>query len=172
MLVISKKLVGLITLFCICSFAQAEIDAGDKQPMPELRWLDVAGEQHRLSEMTDKPKLLHFWAAWCIPCRKELPEVAQWQKENPQIDVLALSLDQKIAQTKYFVKKYNIDMPALLLNEDDSDALGVPVVPYTIFVSKDNRFLGSLPGVAPWLEPAFTEEVRSLLLPLQADVLK
>lgn len=165
MLAVSKNLAGLIVLLCVCGFAQAEIDAGDNQPMPELRWVDVAGQEHRLSEMTDKPKLLHFWAAWCIPCRKEMPEVVQWQKENPQIDVLALSLDQKIAQTKYFLKKYKIDMPALLLNEDDSDALGVPVVPYTIFVSQDNRFLGSLPGVAPWLEAGFTEEVRSLLLP-------
>jgi len=165
MLSVSKKLAGLIALFCICSLAQAEIDAGDNQPMPELRWVDGQGEEHRLSEMTDKPKLLHFWAAWCIPCRKEMPEVVQWQKDNLQIDVLALSLDQKIAQTKYFLKKYKIDMSALLLNEDDSDALGVPVVPYTIFVSKDNRFLGSLPGVAPWLEADFTEEVRRLLLP-------
>jgi len=165
MLAVSKKLAGLIALLCVCSLAQAEIDAGDNKPMPELRWVDGQGEEHRLSEMIDKPKLLHFWAAWCIPCRKEMPEVVQWQKENPQIDVLALSLDQKIAQTKYFLKKYKIDMPALLLNEDDSDALGVPVVPYTIFVSKDNRFLGSLPGVAPWLEAGFTEEVHGLLLP-------
>jgi len=165
MLAVSKKLAVLIALFCICSFAQAEIDVGDNQPMPELRWVDGQGEEHRLSEMTDKPKLLHFWAAWCIPCRKEMPEVVQWQKNNPQIDVLALSLDQKIAQTKYFLKKYKIDMPAFLLNEDDSDALGVPVVPYTIFVSQDNRFLGSLPGVAPWLEAGFTEEVHRLLLP-------
>lgn len=162
---IARYLIGIISLCGFCSLAQAEIDAGDNQPMPELRWLDGAGNQQRLSEMTDKPKLLHFWAAWCIPCRKEMPEVVEWQKQNPQIDVLALSLDRKIAQTKYFLKKYKIDMPALLLNEDDGDALGVPVVPYTILVSRDNRFLGSLPGVAPWLDAGFTEEVRRLLLP-------
>ena len=63
MLAISKKLVGLVALFCVCSFAQAEIDAGDNQPMPELRWVDGEANQYRLSEMTDKPKILHFWAA-------------------------------------------------------------------------------------------------------------
>lgn len=78
--------------------------------------------------------------------------------------MLALSLDQKIAQTKYFIKKYKLDMPALQLNEDDGDALGVPVVPYTLFVSADNRLLGTYPGIAPWLEADFTESVRELLL--------
>ena len=91
--------------------------------------------------------------------------MVEWQKQNPQIEVLALSLDRNIKQTSYFLKKYNVDMPALLLNEDDSDALGVPVVPYTLFVSQDNRLLGSLPGVAPWLDASFTAEVRELLLP-------
>ncbi len=165
MRVTAKKMIGFLALLSLCGFVQAEIDAGDNQPMPELRWIDGAGNQYRLSEMTDKPKLLHFWAAWCIPCRKEMPEVVEWQRNNPQIEVLALSLDRKIAQTKYFLKKYKIDTPALLLNEEDSDALGVPVVPYTIFVSRDNRFLGSQPGVARWLNAGFSEEVHRLLLP-------
>ncbi len=153
-----------LVMLPLCSMALAEIDAGDQQPVPDLRWMNGQGEEHRLYEIGNKPKLLHFWAAWCIPCREEMPELIQWQKENQEIEVLALSLDQKIAQTKHFIKKYKLDMPPLQLNEDDSDALGVPVVPYTLFLSADNRLLGTYPGIAPWLEADFTDQVRALLL--------
>lgn len=153
----------VIVLLACCSLAQAEIDAGDNQPLPDLRWSDGKTE-HSLYAIDGKPKILHFWAAWCIPCREEMPEVIEWRKQHPDIEVLALSLDERIAQTEHFIKKFGLDMPPLLLHEQDSRALGVPVVPYTLFVSEDNRFVGSYLGVAPWGDPGYTEQVRELLL--------
>ena len=160
---LNKTLVAIVIALSFCGLAQAEIDAGDNQPVPDLRWLTGQGEEQHLYAIQNKAKVLHFWASWCIPCREEMPELIQWQKENPDIVVLALSLDQKIAQTNHFIKKNKLDMPALLLNEEDSNALAVPVVPYTLFVSADNRLLGTYPGIAPWLESSFSGSVRELL---------
>ena len=109
-----KQLIGLflVVLFSM-SVVKAEIDAGDNQPLPDIRWSDGQGQQYRLSAIKDKAKILHFWAAWCIPCRKEMPHLIEWRKQNPDIEVLALSLDERMAQTKNFIKKFQLDMPPL-----------------------------------------------------------
>lgn len=159
-----KQLLILFIVLLSISVAKAEIDPGDNQLLPDIRWSDDQGQQHHLAAIKDKAKILHFWAAWCIPCRKEMPHLIEWRKQNADIEVLALSLDDRMAQTKNFIKKFELDMPPLRINEDDSEALGVPIVPYTIFVSSDNRFVGFYAGPAPWQEQAFTTQVRELLL--------
>jgi thiol-disulfide isomerase/thioredoxin len=142
------------------SYANEEIQPGDNQPLPDIRWQDEDGKTHHLKDTNGKPRLLHFWAAWCVPCRKELPEMLKWQEENKDILVLPLSLDQRIAQTKHFIKKNKIAMSPLLINKDDSEALSIPVVPYTVFVSADGLFAGHFYGIAPWENNDFANQVR------------
>ena len=154
-------LIVFAALFVI-SLAQADdVIAGDMQPMPAIQWQDADGNTHQLNDTQGKPRILHFWAAWCIPCREEMPEMLQWRQDNPDIEVIALSLDQRIAQTKHFIRKNKLDMPALLLIED-ADVFSVPVVPYTLFISEDGLLVGYYPGIAPWNVSGFTESVRSL----------
>jgi thiol-disulfide isomerase/thioredoxin len=160
-----KRILAL-ALFCLTPLAGADtgIVAGDNSPMPELLWVDGDNHQYRLSDIHDKPKLLHFWASWCIPCREELPQLLQWRSEHPEIEVLPLSLDQEIAQTRHFVNKLKLDMKPLQINEDDAGALAMPVVPYTILVSADNRLIAYYAGIAPWQDQAFSAQVVKLLL--------
>lgn len=140
----------------------AEIKAGDQQAVPDLRWQDAEGKTHRLSDTSGKTRILHFWAAWCVPCREEMPALLQWQAEHPDIKVILLSLDQRMAQTRYFIKKHKLAMPPLLLNKEDSDALGIPALPYTLFVSQDGRLVGRHYGMAPWSEAVFSAQVTRL----------
>ena len=84
----------------------------------------------------------------------------KWQEKHSDILVIPLSLDQRMAQAKNFVKKNKLAMSPLLINKEDSDALGIPVVPYTIFVSADGLFVGHLYGMAPWENDEFASQVR------------
>ena len=155
------RLLGVI-LLAFSTLAQAELKTGDGLPMPQVRWQSADGGTHHLNQQSSKAKILHFWAAWCVPCRKEMPEMLTWKKENPDIEVIPLSLDNRMAQAKHFIKKNQLDMAPLLVNEDDSDALNIPVLPYTIFVSADGRLLGYYAGMAPWTKNEFADQVRSL----------
>jgi len=158
-----KNFLAAAVFVCFCSPVLAGIDPGDNQPLPDLRWSD-GQTQHHLYAVKDKPKVLHFWATWCIPCREELPELVKWRQENPEIEVLALSMDEGIAEVKQFLKQQQLNLPSLLLNAQDNEKLAVPIVPYTIFVTRDNRYAASYFGVAPWQDAAFTQQVRQGLM--------
>ena len=137
-----------------------EIVSGNELIMPNISWQDAEENIHQLKDSNGKPRLLHFWAAWCFPCRTELPEMLKWQKENSDIPIIPLSLDERMAQAKHFIKKYKIDMPVLLINKDDSEKLDIPALPYTIFITADGSYSGHFLGIAPWQDEHFTNQVR------------
>ncbi|NOY26088.1 MAG: TlpA family protein disulfide reductase [Oligoflexia bacterium] len=82
-------------------------------PLEDLSVQTLDGASWRLSEHRGHPVLLAFFATWCGPCRKELPEIVElWRQRRDQgLDVLAVSIDQ--ADTAG-------DLPAFV------DALGLP----------------------------------------------
>jgi peroxiredoxin len=45
------------------------------QRLPDLAFKDADGKPRRLSSFKGKVVLLHFWGAWCPPCRQEMPEL-------------------------------------------------------------------------------------------------
>ena len=155
---------GLVFLIAALSIPQlsfaSEIKPGNNQPMPNIRWQDADEKTHQLKDSDGQPRLLHFWAAWCFPCRTELPDMLAWQEKNSDLLIIPLSLDERMAQSKYFIKKYKLNMPPLLMNKEDSEKLDIPALPFTIFVSADGTYSGNYLGIAPWHDDAFTAEIH------------
>lgn len=156
-----KQSVPAIILCLICSVLPAdEIETDNTQTNLDVSWTDADNKIHHLSDSNGIPRLLHFWAAWCSPCREELPEMLNWQKENNDIEIITLSLDERIAQTKYFISKYKLTMPALLLSEESREKLEIPALPFTIFVLPDGSYHGHSYGAAPWSDADFSNQIR------------
>jgi thiol-disulfide isomerase/thioredoxin len=150
-----------IFVLCFGPFCHAgETQTVSNTALNNLHWQDMTGSVHYLRDSHGQPRILHFWAAWCIPCRTELPEMIQWQNNNSDILVIPLSLDERIAQTGYFIKKHQLDIPALLLDQDSSAALKIPALPYTIFISASGSLSGHFYGIAPWQDAKFSDRVR------------
>lgn len=137
-----------------------EIQTGDNKILTNIHWQDANKKIHQLKDSDGQPRLLHFWAAWCFPCRAELPDMLEWKKKNSDLLIIPLSLDERIVQSKYFIKKYKLDMPALLLDEEDREMLDIPALPFTIFVSADGSYSGHFYGIAPWTDENFTTQIR------------
>lgn len=76
--------------------AQAGQDAG--KAAADFTLLDGAGQKLQLSSLRGKVVVLDFWASWCEPCKKELPELARIQRElGDKVVILALNIDRERA---------------------------------------------------------------------------
>lgn len=116
--------------------------------------------------LTDKPKregkvlMVDFWATWCGPCRKLIPEVNEYQKEfGDDLVVIGLS-DEKADVVKAFAEKTKMDY-ALGVDPKGRTAskLGIKGIPHVMIVSSD--------GVVRW--QGFPGSEKD---PLTADIIK
>jgi peroxiredoxin len=67
------------------------------KPAPELSLPDVNGNEIKLSSFKGKYVLVDFWASWCVPCRKENPNVVEAYNKykSKNFTVLGVSLDKE-----------------------------------------------------------------------------
>jgi thiol-disulfide isomerase/thioredoxin len=79
------------------------------------RFKGMDGGELSPSAWFGKPLLVNFWATWCPPCVKELPEINQFYKEarGRGWQVLGLALDQ-LEPVKAFLQKTPLDFPVAL----------------------------------------------------------
>jgi len=83
---------------------------------PDLVLPDLDGGEHRLSDYRGKWVLVNYWATWCPPCRKELPELEIFHANSEgKAVVLAINFeDIEPARLRSFVAARFLSFPVLL----------------------------------------------------------
>lgn len=99
------------------------IFAQDKD-IPILKFPDL---EKLLHQKSDSVFVINFWATWCGPCRRELPEFEKIHQEyaREKVKVLLVSLDfpsRLDSGLNPFLKSNRITAPVVLLNEPDANA--------------------------------------------------
>lgn len=96
--------------------AMAKLEADDlKRQDADFTLRDLRGKSWTLKELRGQVVLVNFWATWCPPCRKEMPDLdALYQRFQGQgLVVLAIS-DEDAGKVKPFIEERKIQYPVLL----------------------------------------------------------
>jgi peroxiredoxin len=95
-----------LSIFFLSPVCTGQIDKG--QTAPDFILPDLFGEKVRLKDLRGKIVLLDFWATWCLPCRKTLPEMAALDKKyrDDGVVVLGLSIDDPASYDNRYVREF------------------------------------------------------------------
>jgi thiol-disulfide isomerase/thioredoxin len=108
----------------------------------------------RLSQFRGKIVLVNFWATWCAPCIDELPSLQALQKLRPDIQVLAVSIDDDPDAYAAFLKQYDI---SLLSVRDGSQGAnlkyGSVKVPETFVIDRNGMVTRKFISSQQWTNP-------------------
>lgn len=114
------------------------------QPAPAFT-LPVIGQHTSFALKPGKVTVIDFWATWCQPCLKSLPRLEALHKAHPEIDVVAINIDDaKDAADLFHEEGYT-----MTLVEGDratQSQYGVDAIPHTVIIDKAGRVQRVLRG--------------------------
>ncbi len=140
-------------------------DPSTRREAPDFTLQDVEGKDVRLSDYRGKVVLLKFWATWCAPCRMEVPDFINLQRDyrDRGVEVIAVSMDREGARVVApFVRQHGINYRVAVDGSTVVNRLGgIPGVPTTFLLDRQGRIVGSLSGYNP---PAVWKELTEAAL--------
>ena len=101
---------------------QAPVGRKRGQRMHDLAYVDSRGKPARLSAQRGKVVVLHFWGAWCPPCRREMPDMQKtYERLNKRGDFAFVILQ---ARERSEVSRQWADKQGIVLPLADSGSIG------------------------------------------------
>ncbi len=144
------KIITLLCLFIIfgCQKNDIEVFNGSNTSMEKLQgqWIVV-----------------NYWADWCAPCIKEIPELVEFAHENSDILVYAYNFDELDAEDLApIAKKFKVDIPSLISHPREIWGIETPpAVPATFFINPNGVLVKS------FFRPQTRDSLNNILRSLQ-----
>jgi thiol-disulfide isomerase/thioredoxin len=113
----------------------------------ELVMKDLFGAEQKLSSFRGRIVVLNFWATYCLPCRKEMPDLSAIQNQYAAlgVQVIGASSDTAAEQKKVlaFIKEAGINFPIWLgATTEDMAKFGLgPGLPATAIIGRDGKIV-------------------------------
>jgi len=145
-----RKIVLPVAVGAVALGFGIEVAIRDREPSDAIALFavslpDTQGMPQRLDQWRGKVLVVNFWATWCDPCREEMPQFVQAQREfGPKgLQFVGIAVDQrdKVIQ---FAKEVGLNYPALIGGYDAlelSKPLGnrLAALPFTIILDRDGH---------------------------------
>jgi len=136
---------------------------------PDFTLPKLGGGQFRLSSLKGKVIILDFWATWCPPCRKGIPDFVELYSKYKDrgLEIVGVCLDKE-AKVKPFAKKMGIKYTLVFGDQETTNKYrsikgtkGMRYVPTTLVIDKDGNIAKVHIGFVP--RETFEEKIKELL---------
>lgn len=155
-----------IIITCFASSSKSKISFFDSLNVPDnVPFFDENGEKCFLDQIENKTILLVFWATWCAPCVKEMPDLDILQKDFRKLpfEIIAVSQDfQGVKVVQEFFKTQEIRHLKIYHDYHNQlfKAFSVVGLPTSFLINQDGKVVVRFSGNINW----YDGETRSMLL--------
>lgn len=151
---VKKQEVFYIDSFEILEKSLAEQDSGKVLGKEvELKLKDLFGAEQSLSQLKGRIVILNFWATYCLPCKKEMPDLSAIQNDYAAfgVQVIGASADELSEKPKVlqFIKEVKINFPIWIgATAENMLPFGVgTALPATIIINRDGKIVKTISGI-------------------------
>ena len=174
----TKMLLVIILAFSVNSFCvdknDSKVNSGnnevavvnpDENKAPEFALKSFDGKTIKLSDYKGKVVIIDFWATWCPPCRKGIPDLISIQNDyKNDVVIIGISLDgeKTLKDVPGFVKSYGINYPIVYGDEKVVAAYGgIEGIPTAFVVDKKGNVVDKHVGLVP--KDTYINKIKELL---------
>lgn len=114
---------------------------------------DLSGVEQQLSAYRGRIVVLNFWATYCVPCRKEMPDLAAIQNQYAAMGVQVIGATAETVEEKpkvmQFIKETKLNFPVWLgASAEDMQRFGLgTALPGTVIIGRDGKIAATFKGV-------------------------
>tara|TARA_B100001175_G_scaffold181586_1_gene154120 strand:+ start:59471 stop:59923 length:453 start_codon:yes stop_codon:yes gene_type:complete len=145
-----NKIIQLFCLFLILSCQRNDIEVFN-------------GPDTNLNKLNGNWIVINYWADWCAPCIKEIPELNNFAEENKDLKVYTFNFDYlEVDDLEPIANKFNILVPSLVTHPRDIWGIQTPpAVPATFFINPNGELTLSL------FRPQTKDELNKIITELR-----
>lgn len=139
----------LVIILLVFSGPLFAFEKGEK--IPEIYGSLLNGKLFRLRKYLTKPAVINFFSVTCIPCCRELPEIADLERKFPDVQFVAVHLgDEDSEKIEAFLKKLP-NAPSVIVKASEMVRRDYNInrLPFTIYADKDGTVIHEMVGFTP-----------------------
>jgi len=143
-ILISAILIGLL-VYQIMSRSKENAAADG---IVNFKLVSVDGKEYSLLDFKGKKVLLNFFATWCPPCRAEIPDFERFHRENKDVVLIGINIQEDKATVEEFLSSMGVTYPVLLDRDGKvSTQFGIEGIPTTFLIDKNGKIVAKNVGM-------------------------